>query len=73
MESEISQTIKERLKKSEGKQVSVFLTNGFRYDGKITNCDDKYLEILTRDKGVYKIILISQINDMTIFDREDGK
>ncbi len=54
----------ERLKSSVGKHAKIFLNNGFRFEGKITNCDDTYVELL-EPKG-YKIILIKEISDVDI-------
>jgi len=48
--------LKERLKNSIGKEVLIFLHNNFRYFGKITNCDDKYVEILDYKTSSYKLI-----------------
>lgn len=56
----------ERLKKSEGKEVLIFLKNGFRYKGKITNCDDKYVEILDWKTNCYKLIEITNIREAEI-------
>ena len=61
----------ERLKKSVKKHIKVFLSSGFKFEGKITNCDDKYLEILEPGRG-YKIIEIKDISDVEI-KKEDGK
>lgn len=44
----MNEILKERLKNSVGKRVLIFLHNGFRYEGKITNCDDKWIEILNK-------------------------
>lgn len=62
----MSEIITERLKKSIGSEVKIFLHNGFRFVGKIINCDDKYVEILDYKINSYKIIDISEINDMEI-------
>ena len=60
----MSEIVSERLKKSIGKRVKVFLYNGFRYEGVISGCDKIHLEIIEA-KG-FKIIPISEINDLTI-------
>lgn len=62
----MSEIIKERAKNSIGKEVKVFLLNGFRYAGKITNCDDNYLEILDYVSNSYKLIIFSEIKDMDV-------
>jgi len=60
----VSEILIERLKKSIGKRAKIFLHNGFKFEGKITNCDDKYVELL-EDKG-YKIIEIINISDADV-------
>jgi len=60
----MSEIIVMRLKSSIGKYATIFLQNGFRFSGKITNCDDEYVELL-EEKG-YKIILIKDISDLDI-------
>ncbi len=57
----MSEIMSERLKKSVGKHIKIFLKNGFKFEGKITNCDKKYLEIL-EPRG-FKIIQIEDIAD----------
>jgi sRNA-binding regulator protein Hfq len=60
--------LKKRLKDSVGKCAKIFLQNNFRYEGKITNCDNNYVEILQR--GEFKIIPLSDVKDVTIEVRE---
>ncbi len=62
----MSEIIIERLKNSIGKVAKVFLHNGFRYEGTITNCDDTYLEILDFKTNSYKLIEIINIEDADI-------
>jgi len=62
----MSEIIKERAKSSIGKEVIIFTHNDFRYAGKLTNCDETYVEILDKVSGKYKIILINEIKDMEI-------
>ena len=62
----MSEIISERLKKSVGKEVKIFLTNDFRYVGKLTNCDKIYVEVLDYKTKSYKIILITEIKDVEI-------
>lgn len=61
----MSEIISERLKSSVGKHAKIFLNNGFRYEGTITNCDEKYVELLEPERG-YKIILIKDISDVDV-------
>jgi len=60
----MSELISERLKNSIGKHAKIFLNNGFRYEGKITNCDDDFVEIL-EPRG-FKIISIKDISDVDV-------
>jgi len=61
----MSEIIIQRVKQSIGKYVTIFLKNGFRYEGKITNCDDKYAEIF-REKYGLKIIQLIDISEINI-------
>ena len=56
-----NELIKKRLMISLGKEVLIFLHNGFRYQGIITGCDEHYLEIVQPKPKGYKIIELSQI------------
>lgn len=62
----MSEILKERLKNSIGKEVKIYLENGFRYAGKLTNCDDKFVEILDYVSNSYKIISLDEIKDMEV-------
>jgi len=66
----MSEILIARLKESIGSYAKIFLHNGFKFEGKITNCDDDFVELL-ETKG-YKIIKISDINDLDIL-KEVGK
>lgn len=62
----MSEIIIERVKNSIGKEVKVFLLNGFRYAGKLTNFDEKYIEVLDTVSSSYKLILMDEIKDMEV-------
>jgi len=62
----MSEIIIKRLKSSIGKVAKVFLHNGFRYEGKITNCDETYVEILDFKTNSYKLIEIIDIKDADV-------
>ena len=66
----MSEIISERLKNSIGKHAKIFLHNGFRYEGKITNCDEDYVEVL-EPRG-YKIISIKDISDVDVSIGNEG-
>ena len=62
----MSEIIKQRVKESIGKEVKIFLINNFRYVGKITNADEKYIEIFDTRSNSYKLILYEEIKDIGI-------
>ena len=62
----MSEIIKKRVSESIGKEIKIFLHNGYRFAGKVTNCDDKYIEILDYRSNAYKIIEISDIKDLEV-------
>ena len=66
----MSEILRKRLKESIGSSAKIFLHNGFKFEGKITNCDEKYVELLEEGRG-YKIIEIVNISDADI--KEVGK
>lgn len=62
----MSEIIRERLEKSVGKKILVFLLNNFRYEGKLINVDETYFEVLDYKTNSYKTILISEIKDLEV-------
>jgi sRNA-binding regulator protein Hfq len=62
----MSEIIKKRVSESIGKEIKIFLHNGFRFAGKIINCDEKYIEILDYRSRTYKIINISDVKDLEV-------
>ena len=60
----MNELINQRIKQSIGKYVKIFLKNGFRYEGKITACDDNYVEVL--EKKGYKIIQLIDISHLDV-------
>ena len=62
----MSEIIKERLKNSEGKEILVFLQNGFRFQGKCLNCDDRYVELLDYKTSSIKIIELNEIKELEV-------
>ena len=67
----MSEIIKERLNNSIGKVVLVFTFNNFRYEGKVTNIDASYLEILDFRSHSYKIISLKEIKDLQIKEGDE--
>jgi len=62
----MSEIIIDRVKKSVGSEIKIFLHNGFRFEGKLTNHDKKYIEILDKVSSAYKIIMIEDIKDLEV-------
>jgi len=62
----MSELIKKRASESLGKIVLIFLYNNFRFQGKLTNADETYLEVLDTRSSSYKIIKISEIKEMEV-------
>jgi len=62
----MSEIIKKRVSESIGKDIKIFLHNGFRYAGKVTNCDEKYIELLDYKSSSYKIVEISDVKDLEV-------
>lgn len=62
----MSDLIKKRVDESIGKTATVFLLNGWRYEGKITNSDETFLEILDFRTNSYKLIRFTEIKDCEI-------
>ena len=46
--------------------IKIFLENGFRYYGKITNCDDYYVEILDYKSNSYIVLEIKNIDNIEV-------
>lgn len=62
----MSEIIKKRASESKGKDIKIFLNNGWRYAGKITNSDDEYIEIFDYKTSSYKIIKFIDIKDLEV-------
>lgn len=58
--------LNKRMIESVGKDVKLVLQNGYIYSGKITNCDEKYLEILDSKTQTYHVIDLTNIKDVEI-------
>lgn len=62
----MSELIKERVKESVDKTMKIFLNNGFRYEGKIINSDEEYVQILDFKINKYKFIKFNDIKDCEV-------
>jgi sRNA-binding regulator protein Hfq len=51
---------------SKGKISKIFLINGFRYEGRITNYDEECVEILDFKIKGYKILRYKDIKDIEV-------
>jgi len=73
----MSEVIKSRLSGMIGKEITVFLKSGLKFFGKLTNLDDKYIEVLDYKTSSYKIIILDDISDLNVpagnGGDEDGK
>ena len=59
-------TVKERIKESVGKEIKIYLKNGFRFYGKLTNADDIFVELLDYKTNSFKIIGYGEISNLEI-------
>ena len=55
-----------RLQESEGKEITIFLHNNFRFTGKCLKSDEKYLEMLDYKTNSIKIIEITEIKELEV-------
>ena len=62
----MNEIIKKRASESIGKEIKIFLLNGFRYAGKITNTDEQYVELLDYRTNSYRIIRFDDIKDCEV-------
>ena len=62
----MSEIIRKRVSESKGKEIKIFLHNGWRYAGKILNSDEKYVEILDHKSSSFKIIEFVDIKDIEV-------
>lgn len=59
------------IRENKGKKVLIFLQdNNFRFEGKILNFDEKYLEILDSKTNNFKIILIENIKEIEVLKND---
>ena len=57
----VSELLVKRLKGSIGLEFILFLSNGFRFEGKIISCDDEFLEFYDIKKFRNKLVKLSEI------------
>jgi len=62
----MNEVIKKRLSESKGKDIKLFLNNGFKYEGKLTNSDDVWVEILDYKTNSYIIKRLLDISNVEV-------
>ncbi len=62
----MSDVIKKRLSESEGKDIKLFMYNGFKYEGKLTNSDDVWVEILDYKTNSYVLKKIIDVRNVEV-------
>ncbi|MDO8517244.1 MAG: hypothetical protein Q7S33_03905 [Nanoarchaeota archaeon] len=62
----VSELLINKLKGSIDKEALIFLVNNFRFECKIINCDDEFIEIYDLKKFKNKFIRISEISEAEI-------
>ena len=62
----MSEIITNRLKESEGKTITIFLHNNFRFTGKCLGSDEKYIELLDFKTDNIKVVEISEIKELEV-------
>jgi len=58
--------MKKRMEESVGKDIKIVLMNNYRYAGKLTNCDDNYLEILDYKSSSYHVFKLDYVKDLEV-------
>ena len=57
----ISELVRETLKESIGKHILFFISNGYRFEGKILGCDDIYLKYYNSKKDCIRFQKLEDI------------
>ena len=66
----MNEIMRKRLKESLGKTILIFLNNNFRYEGKLTGSDERYIEMLDFKTNSYKVIAIKEVKDLEVKNEE---
>ena len=64
----MSDVIKKRLSESSGKTIKLFLKNGFKYEGRLTNFDNEWVEILDYKSKSFILKRIIDVNNVEILE-----
>lgn len=62
----MSELIKKEISLSIGREVLIFLKNGFRFEGLIVDCDKEFIHIKDAKKGSDKFAKIDEISEIEI-------
>lgn len=54
------------MKESISKDIKIVLQNNYIYSGKLTGCDEKYLEILDYKTNTYHVLDLENIKDLEV-------
>ena len=54
------------MEESVNKDIKIVLQNNYRYAGKLTNCDEKYLEILDYKSNSYHVFKLDNVKDLEV-------
>jgi len=58
--------MKKRMEESVNKDIKIVLQNNYRYAGKLTNYDEKYLEILDYKSNSYHVFKLDNVKDLEV-------
>ena len=64
----MSEILKMRIEKSVGKHIRIFLKNNFKFEGKLTNFDETFIEILDQKINGFKVIEIEDIKELEVVE-----
>ena len=59
----ISELVRESIKQSIGINIIFFLNNGFRFEGKVLECDDTYLKYFDSKKNCIRLQKLEEIQE----------
>ena len=58
--------MKKRMEESVNKDIKIVLQNNYRYAGKLTDYDEKYLEILDYKSNSYHVFKLDNVKDLEV-------
>lgn len=60
----------EKLKTNVGKNIVIFLKNNFRFEGKLLNYDNKFIDIFDNHKNHSILINVLEIKEVYLLNQE---